>query len=113
MVQSNIEQAAKLSPDMKLHRIKGRALNLKKKTEEVHTKRDEIITSKSVDARLQQKKAESMQILAQARHQKEQFKKVYGGLLRKIAVMIVFYQFIDKLRDMLYYGRLSLFSRAQ
>ena len=105
MVQSNIEQAARLSPETKLHRIKSIAMNLKKKTDQVHSKREEHMHSKSVDAKLKQKKAESMQILAQARYQKEQFKKVYGGLLKKVATVIVFYEFLDNLRDFLYYGR--------
>jgi hypothetical protein len=107
MIQSNIEQAAKLFPETKLQNIMSFSSNRRKKTEEVQSKRELYIHAKRVDARLRHKKSQSMQILAQVRHQKEQFKKGHRSLLKKIAALMVLYQFMEKIRDLIHYGRLS------
>ena len=104
IVQGNIQEASQVSSSTKLNKIKSIATELDRQTLIIQSKKDQYLLAKSVEAKLKQKKFESLQILAQARYQKQQFKKKYGGLLKKITALIVFYKFLDNVRDLLNHG---------
>lgn len=104
-MNSNIAEASKISSSTKLRRIHSIAASLTSKTKEAQSKRDGYLMSKSIDAKLKQKKLESLQVLAQSRHQKELFMKTYGTLLRKITTLFVMYRFMENVRDYLHFGK--------
>lgn len=97
-----------MTNSIKLQRINSLAKDLQRKTVVAIASRDGYLHSKSVESKMKSKKLDSIQLLAHQRHQKDLFRRTYGGLLKKITTTIVVYRFMENVRDLLDFGILKL-----